>query len=161
MLVVQQPSLILHLRKKHDHAGKSLFEDANVWVALTEIFVDVLRDPSLRPTCLIIDALDECVTADLPKLLEFIAKQSSASCRVKWIVSSRNWPDIEAQLERAEHKVRLSLELNAESVAAAVAVFIRQKVDQLAQEKQYKAEVQDAVQQYLTSNANDTFLWVA
>jgi predicted protein tyrosine phosphatase len=160
MLVVQQPSLILHVRKKHDHASKSVFEDANAWVALEEIFVDVLRDPSLRPTYLVIDALDECVT-DLPVLLDFIAKQSSVSSRVKWIVSSRNWPDIEAQLERAGHKVRLSLELNAESVAAAVVVFIQQKVDQLAQEKQYKAEVRDAVLQHLTTNANDTFLWVA
>jgi hypothetical protein len=70
-----------------------------------------------------VDALDECVTDQL-KLLDFIAKQSSVSSRVNWIVSSRNWPDIEAQLERAGHKARISLELNAESVAAAVAVFI-------------------------------------
>ncbi|OAG12146.1 HET-domain-containing protein [Paraphaeosphaeria sporulosa] len=160
MLLVQQPSLVSHVRKKHDYAGRSLFEDANAWVALTEIFVDVLRDPSLRPTYLVIDALDECVT-DLPMLLDFVAKQSSVSSCVKWIVSSRNWPNIEAQLERAGHKVRLSLELNAESVAAAVAVFIQRKVDQLAQEKQYKAEVRDAVLQHLTTNANDTFLWVA
>jgi hypothetical protein len=160
MLVDQQPSLISHVRKKHDRAGKALFEDANAWVALTEIFVDVLRDPSLRPTCLVLDALDECVT-DRPKLLEFVAKQSSASSRVKWIVSSRNWPEIEAQLERAGHKVRLSLELNAKSVAAAVHNFIQQKVDRLAHENQYKPEIRHAVLQHLTSNANDTFLWVA
>jgi hypothetical protein len=61
MLVSQQPSLISHVRKKYDHAGKSLFEDANAWVALTEVFVDVLRDPSLRATYLGIDALNECV----------------------------------------------------------------------------------------------------
>jgi hypothetical protein len=90
MLVNQQMSLISHVRKKHDQAGKSLFEDVKAWVVLTEIFMDVLQDPSLRDTYLVIDALDECVTADLPKLLEFIAKQSSALCRVKWIVSSRN-----------------------------------------------------------------------
>jgi hypothetical protein len=160
MLIVQQPSLVLHVRKKHDHAGRSLFEDANAWVALIEIFVDVLRDPSLRPTYIVIDALDECVT-NLPMLLDFVVKQSSVSSRVKWIVSSRNWPDIEAQIERAGHKVRLSLELNAESVSAAVTVFIQRKVDQLAQEKRYKAEVRDAVLQHLTTNANDTFLWVA
>jgi hypothetical protein len=29
MLVSQQPSLVLHVRKKHDYAGKTLFEDAN------------------------------------------------------------------------------------------------------------------------------------
>lgn len=76
-------------------------------------------------------------------------------------MSSRNWPDIEKELERAEHKIQLSLKLNAESVAAAVDVFIRQKVCRLAQEKRYTPEVQDAVLQHLTSNANDTFLWVA
>ncbi|KAH9210932.1 hypothetical protein DL95DRAFT_306965 [Leptodontidium sp. 2 PMI_412] len=160
MLVSQQPSLVSHVRKKYDHAGKTLFEDANAWVALTEIFGDVLRDPSLNTTYLIIDALDECVT-NRPKLLEFIAMQSSTSQRVKWIVSSRNWPDIETQLERAGHKVRLSLELNAKSVAAAVDTFIQRKVDQLAKEKRYKAEMRHAVLQHLTSNANDTFLWVA
>jgi hypothetical protein len=160
MLVDQQPSLVLHVRKKHDLAGKSLFEDANAWIVLTDIFVDVLRDPSLRTTHLIIDALDECVT-DLPRLLEFVAQQSSVSSRVKWIVSSRNWPEIEARLERAGHKVRLSLELNAKSVAAAVAVFTQQKVDRLAQEKKYKAETRDAVLRHLMLYANDTFLWVA
>jgi hypothetical protein len=160
MLVHQQPSLISHVRAKHDHAGRSLFEDANVWVALTEIFIDVLRDRNLSTIYLIIDALDECVT-DLPKLLSFIATQSSISPRVKWVVSSRNWPAIEEQLVSAEHKTRLSLELNAESVAAAVRIFIQQKVGQLAQEKRYTPEIQDAVLQHLTSNAHDTFLWVA
>jgi hypothetical protein len=160
LLVSQQPALISHVRKKHDHAGKSMFEDANAWVTLTEIFADVLQDPSLGTAYLIIDALDECVT-DLPKLLDFVAKQSSASSRVKWIVSSRNWPSIEEQLEQAGHKVRLSLELNAVSVTAAVSVFIEQKVSQLAQQKKYDEQTRDTVLKRLTSNANDTFLWVA
>ncbi|KAF2815354.1 HET-domain-containing protein [Mytilinidion resinicola] len=160
LLVKQQPLLVSHIRKKHDYAGKVLFKDANAWVALSEVFTDVLRDPSLNTTYFIIDALDECVT-DLPKLLDFIAKQSSASSRVKWIVSSRNWSDIEEQLERADHKVRLSLELNAESVSTAVSIFIKQKVSQLAQQKNYSERTRDAVLEHLASNANDTFLWVA
>jgi hypothetical protein len=161
MLMNQQPSLISYSNKSYDRAGKSLFEDANAWVALTKIFMDVLQDPSLSTIYLIIDALDECVI-DRTKLLEFIAKQSSlTSDRVKWIISSRNWPDIEAQLERAGHKVRLSLELNAKSVAAAVNIFIHQKVDQLTLEKKYTEEIRHAVLEHLTLNANDTFLWVA
>jgi hypothetical protein len=160
MLVHQQPSLVSHIRKKHDHAGKSLFEDANAWFALTGIFVDVLQDTSLNTAYLVIDALDECII-DRPKLLGFIARQSSLSPCVKWIVSSRNWRAIEEQLETAEHKMRLSLELNAVSVAAAVRVFIGHKIYQLAQQKRYKPEVRDAVLQHLTSNADDTFLWVA
>lgn len=160
MLVDQQPSLAVHVRKEHDRVGGSLFNDANAWVALAEIFGAVLRDTDLSTTYIVIDALDECAT-DLPKLLRFVAEQSSASSRVKWIVSSRNWPAIEDQLKRAENKTPLSLEMNADSVAAAVDFLIQQKVNQLARKKQYKEELQHGVLQHLKSNANDTFLWVA
>ncbi|KAK3615163.1 hypothetical protein LTR56_026762 [Elasticomyces elasticus] len=160
MLVVQQPSLVSHIRKRHDQAGKILFETTNSWVALTEIFANVLRDPGLRTTYLVIDALDECVT-DRPKLLGFIATHSSALQRVKWIVSGRILLDFEAQLERAGHKVRLSLELDAKSEATtALAVFTQEKVNQLGQKGQYDAEMEHAVLQHLMSNANGTFLWV-
>ncbi|KAJ5042653.1 beta transducin-like protein-like protein HET-E4s, partial [Bipolaris maydis] len=148
MLLHRQPSLMSHVSKKYDQAGKGLFEDTNAWVVLTEIFTDVLQDVSLGTTYLIIDALDECVT-DLPKLLSFIAKQSSVSSRVKWI------------LKHAGHKMKLSLELNAKSVAAAVDVFIEQKVEQLAKENKYEEKLQHIVLQHLKLNANDTFLWVA
>ena len=137
-----------------------MLEDANAWIALTETFADVLQDPNLDTAYILVDALDECTT-DLPKLLRFLAQQSSASSRVKWIVSSRNWPEIEAQLGRAEQEIQLSLELNAESVSAAVSAFIQHKVSQLAQEKKYDKKVQDAVFEHLTTNANGTFLWVA
>ena len=111
-------------------------------------------------TSLVIDALDECVT-DLPQLLDLIAQKSSTSSRVKWIVSSRNWPEIEQQLEPASQKDKLSLELNAEAVVAAVEAYIRYKVDQLARQKQYDAGLRKDVQDYLSSHANDTFLWVS
>ena len=160
LLVDQQPSLISHIRKKHDHAKKNLFEDANAWVALCEIFTNILQDSSLNSTYLIIDALDECVV-DLPKLLDFIVQKSFVSPRVKWIVSSRNGPDIEERLERAGHKVRLCLEQNAECVSTAVSIYIQYKVLQLAQQKKYNDKTRDAVLDHLFSNANNTFLWVA
>jgi hypothetical protein len=117
----------------------------------------MLQDPSLDSAYFIIDALDECVT-DLPKLLNFIIQKSS-SYPIKWLVSSRNWPDIEERLRNAGQN--LSLELNAESIATAVNYFIRHRVHQLARQKSYTEETQDAVLRYLSLNANDTFLWVA
>jgi NACHT domain len=33
LLVDHQPSLISHIRKKHNHADKAPFEDTNAWVA--------------------------------------------------------------------------------------------------------------------------------
>lgn len=127
LIVEQQQSLISHIRKKYDHAGKALFEDTNAWVALSEIFTNILQDPSLNRTYLVIDALDECVV-DLPKLIDFIIQKSSGSPHVKWIVSSRNWPNIEERLEETGHKVRLCLELNADYISTAVSVYIRHKV---------------------------------
>ncbi|KAK3359288.1 WD40-repeat-containing domain protein, partial [Lasiosphaeria hispida] len=160
LLLDQQPSLIRHVRKKYDHAGKALFEGANVWVALCEIFTNILQDSSLEGAYLIIDALDECKETDLPQLLKFIVKVSSIS-HIKWIISSRNWHSIEESLKAAKQKVRLSLELNEESVSSAVSIYIQRKVDELAQLKEYDNKIRDAVRQHLAFNANGTFLWVA
>ncbi|KAH7183771.1 hypothetical protein BKA60DRAFT_644517 [Fusarium oxysporum] len=116
----------------------------------------MLNDPSLNGAILIIDALDECKT-NRYQLLDFIAKPS----RVKWIVSSRDWPDIEEKLDNLEQKVRLHLELNKDSISKAVDTYIGYKVDRLARHKKYDKETRDAVEAYLTSNADGTFLWVA
>jgi hypothetical protein len=156
LLVVQQPSLISHVREKHDHAGKQLFEDGNAWEALSKTLTAMLNDPSVDGAILIIDALDECKT-NRHQLLDLITKPS----RAKWIVSSRNWPDIEEKLDNAKQKVRLRLELNKDSISKAVNTYIGHKVNRLAGLKKYDKETCDAVKDHLTSNADGTFLWVA
>jgi hypothetical protein len=160
LLVDEQPSLISHIRKKYDRTGKALFEDVNTWVAFCEILTNILQDPSLKSTYLIIDALDECQT-DRPKLLKFIVQKSSTCPRAKWIVSSRNWPSIEKQLKIAKQNVRLCLELNADSVSGAVIMYIHREVRRLAQLQKYDLETESTVRDRLLSNANNTFLWVA
>jgi hypothetical protein len=159
MLIDHRPELISRVRERYDQAGESLFEDANAWVALTEIFVGVLQDLSPGTTTyILVDGLDEC-SIDRLMLLQFIAKQASAFPGVKWIVSSRPLLDIEQQLELAGRN--LSLELNAELVAAAVEIYTKQRVDQLAQEKGYSEKLRSAVLETMRSKAEGTFLWVA
>src|SRR5208282_3702412 len=46
-LLIQQQSLISHVRKQYDKTGQKLFEDANAFVALSNIFTDMLHDPDL------------------------------------------------------------------------------------------------------------------
>jgi hypothetical protein len=161
LLVNQQPSLVSHMRKKHDHAGKALFEDANAWVALSEIFTDILQDPSLNSTYFTVDALDECVT-DLPKLLDFVALMSSISSRVKWIVSSRNEAHIEQRLQLDDFGIRLSLELkeNAAQVSRAVDAYINCCLLELLEIK-HDTLLLDAVQKKMQQKANGTFLWAS
>lgn len=100
-LVKKQSSLLSHVKSQYDHAGKALFEDINAWNALSKIFADILKDPALQSTYLIIDALDEC-TSGLPSLLDLITQVSSTYPEVKWIVSSRNLPNIEERLDKTQ-----------------------------------------------------------
>jgi hypothetical protein len=160
LLLDQQPSLTSHLQKKYDHAGRQLFEDANAFYALSQIFRDILGDPSLTGAYLIIDGLDECETG-LEQLLGLITQTACApSSHVKLIVSSRYKDNIEERLRLDDTRMRLSLELNAEHVSHAVDVYIDHKVSELALIKHCKT-LQDQVRDKMRQKADGTFLWVA
>ncbi|KAL2890635.1 Vegetative incompatibility protein HET-E-1 [Ceratocystis lukuohia] len=149
------PQLIEYVRKKYDCTGKQLFENEGAWHDISEIAAAMFKDSSLKNAVLIVDALDECVV-DQELLLDFI-KSSGA----KWIVSSRNRPEIEQGLNDATQRVKIHLEINEDSVSTAVDFFIKYKVNQLVQKKGYGGEVKEAVLEYLQSNSHGTFLWVA
>lgn len=158
-LVLKQPSLLSHVQSHYDKAGKALFEDINAWNALSRIFTDIVRDPILQSTYLIIDALDECTTG-LPSLLELITQAPSAYPQLKWLVSSRNWPDIEERFDTTQTSP-ISLELNEAAVSEAVSKFIQHKVHNLAKVKKYNDDIRHTICHYLSSNSQGTFLWVA
>ncbi|PHH55605.1 Vegetative incompatibility protein HET-E-1 [Ceratocystis fimbriata CBS 114723] len=149
------PWLIKHVREKHDYKGE-LFKTETPWHDLCDILTAMVNDPSLKNVILVVDGLDEC-SVDRRKLLEFITEPSQA----KWIVSSRNWLDIEDVLDDAEHKVKIHLELNQDSVSAAVDSFIEFKVDQLTRKKKCDDANKAAILEYLKTNSNGTFLWAA
>ncbi len=160
LLLLQRPSLIPIMRSKYDFAGGKLFQGINVWVSLTDIFLNMLRDPVSNDAILVVDALDEC-TSSRGQLLDFILQSYATSPPgVKWIITSRSWPDIEEKLNSAK-KISLQLELNHLHVSAAVNTYIEYKVGKLAVEKKYDPEMKHTVTRHLVENANNTFLWVA
>jgi hypothetical protein len=166
LLVDQHASLITHIRKKY-HTRKTIFEDTNAWVAASDIFTDILHDPSLKvkDTYLVIDALDECV-ADLPRLLKLIVQECAVSPHIKWIVSSRYRRAIEQTLRLDGSRARLSLELkeNVDRVADAVDVYIDRCVCKLAETNQYDQQdkdLQEKVRDTMRRKAKGTFLWVS
>ncbi|KAF4510681.1 hypothetical protein G6O67_002556 [Ophiocordyceps sinensis] len=159
MLVLQQPSLVSHVQNEYDHKGKALFEDVNAWATLSNILTNMLQDQRAQGGYVLIDALDECIV-DLQRLLNLIVDKSSTS-RFKWLVSSRNWPNVEEHLDMTTRKVRLCLELNEESISTAVSIYIDHEVDRLARLKKYDDATRDAVRSSLCSGANNTFLWVS
>ncbi|KAL7956275.1 hypothetical protein V8C34DRAFT_315809 [Trichoderma compactum] len=114
---------------KYDQAGAALFQDANSWVELSQMFTELLKDPSLDGQVFMIDALDEC-QKDLERLLDLIVS-GSISSHAKWIVSSRNWTGIEEKLSTISQNIRFSLELNEQSVSEAVKHYITHKTARL------------------------------
>ena len=160
MLADQHPSLVTYVREKYDQAGGRLLRNVNTWDALSSITASMFQDPCLQKTgvTVAIDALDECIT-DLDLLLQFIAQKSIEHANVKWIVSSRNWPNIESALRDAAQG--LSLALNQDSVSAAISIYIETQVTKLSKQNRYSQQTEDAVRHYLEINANGTFLWVA
>lgn len=152
LLVKQQGSLIRHIPE--EFSGND-----NGWVQARQVCLDIFRDTALGSTYLIIDALDECVT-DLNKLLKFLEEHSSSYPHVKWLVSSRDWQNINESLNIVSH-VKIDLGLNGYSLSCAVQFFIEYKVEELAERKKYTEGQRQSLQKHLESNSEGTFLWVA
>ncbi|KAF4996923.1 hypothetical protein FDECE_12246 [Fusarium decemcellulare] len=159
-LVAQQRSLIQHVRNK-THGDPSIFDGTNGWYAASDIFRIIVQDENLKPSVLIIDALDEC-EVQLEQLLKLIIDTLSPNHRIKWIVSSRNQQHVGRVLDAAniEGRVMLSLEMNSALVSDAVGIYIRNQVSKL-QTLQNEPNLRGMVEETIFQKANGTFLWVA
>ncbi|KAJ4860862.1 NACHT domain-containing protein [Trichoderma breve] len=144
LLVDTNRQLLSHIQEKYDQVGAALFQDTNSWIVLSQIFTELLKDPSLEGQVFMIDALDEC-QKDLERLLDFITG-TSISSYAKWIVLSRNWIGIEEKLS---------------SVSEAVDFYVTHKTSQLNEAKGLDNKTEIEVRNYLINHARGTFLWVA
>ncbi|RDW64629.1 hypothetical protein BP6252_10280 [Coleophoma cylindrospora] len=110
-------------------------------------------------TILLIDALDECNAGpERDSLLKLIAKDAKSSSKAKWLLSSRNYPELSQHL-KSEGQM-LSLELNEDHISQAVNIFIGKKTRELATAKGYNPRLAADVERELKSRAGATFLWV-
>ena len=155
-LLMEQHQLANAFRSKYE-SEKHLFNGPNAIYALFSILSEMLDN--CPGTFLIIDALDECNSGiERDQLLDLITKHAKSS-KVKWLLSSRNYPEIKRLLELESRM--LSLELNEEHISHAVQVFIEQKTSELAAKQKYSQDLRDEVKKELKAKANSTFLWVA
>jgi NACHT domain len=159
LLAKQNPALTCHLRKRYDETNRSPFEGFNALQGLWNMLLEILRDPSLPRVYLLVDALDECDSGSLEIFLKLLSA-SELSSKVKWVVTSRNETKI-IEHHRSHPAHETSLELNSSHVSKAVESFIDFKVRELAVRKTYDSGLQASVRDYLTNNADGTFLWVA
>ncbi len=154
LLLVQQPHLISHLRSKHENAGSSLFEGTGAFIALSNAFKSMLKDPHLSPVYFIVDALDEC-EQDLTGFIQLISDSLDLSNKVRWLVSSR--PSVEL---RTPDTARSLVELDAQKLKDPVNAYINHKLEAFKGKPGYTKQVLDDVSAEVLERAENTFLWV-
>ncbi|KIL85433.1 nacht and wd40 domain protein [Fusarium avenaceum] len=160
MLLKQQPGLMRHLRKKIKESGQDLYNDSNAFTALSDVFLDMLKDPILSPVYFIVDAIDECdmETMSLKILFELIKESLEASVNVNWLVSSR--PE-DAAKARNWGIPNAPIDLDAHTLQAPVAAYIAHKLQTLEGQPGYTElrlkEISDEIHQ----RASNVFLWVS
>lgn len=153
LLLVQQPHLIHHLQKRYKYSGSSLFVGDTAFIALSDVFRNILKDPSLSPTYLIVDALDEC-TEGRDDFIGLISTSLSCS-RVKWLISSRP----EAELNSSN--VTFSLALDSQNLQGPVNSYIDHKLLALRNKRGYTDDVIEQIGTQVRQRAMNIFLWVA
>jgi hypothetical protein len=160
MLIVQQPHLMVHLRKRYDPEGRKPFEAGNAFYAFSAVFESMIQDIKQGTVYLLVDALDEC-RLGLSDLLRLISKTVTIeSSHLKWIVSSRNVHLVEQGLNLEDSRGKVSLELNAHHISLAIEEFIGHQVSRLDILKDDQ-RLREHVKDQLCRKSDGTFLWVA
>jgi hypothetical protein len=160
LLAQQEKSLIRYIEKRRDNS-KDAFEGPNAIYTVRSILRDMLNDSKLHQTYLLIDALDECNDQLKELLITITDEEFTQNSKVKWLVASRNRPDIAEQLSPDDRHVKISLEMNDKHIEKAVNAFIEFKVKRLSQQKQFDVKVEEEVQYTLQHKSEKTFLWVS
>ncbi|KAL2194361.1 hypothetical protein P885DRAFT_71427 [Corynascus similis CBS 632.67] len=148
LLLLQQPYLISHLLQKYKESGANFFRDQNAFIALSEAFRNMLKDPQLSPVYFAVDALDEC-TQGRSDLIDLISTSLSLSQRLK--DPGTNPSDASRSL----------VELDTQLLQGPVNAFINHKLMELKHKEGYDDDVLAKVSHEVHQRAESTFLWVA
>ncbi|EAQ91099.1 hypothetical protein CHGG_03034 [Chaetomium globosum CBS 148.51] len=164
LLLLQQPCLISHLLQKYKESGADLFRDQNAFIALSEVFRNMLKDPRLSPVYLAVDALDECVQGR-SDVIHLISTSLSVSQKVRWLLSSRPEVDLLAGLkEQSVNSFNPSnslVELDTQRLEEPVNAYINHKLMELKYREGYDDRILAEVSHEVRQRAENTFLWVA
>jgi hypothetical protein len=150
------PQLAMIFHQSYE-SNKHRYESSSAIYALFSTLSAMLNECS--NVFLLVDALDECDPGPERDQLLLLITEHAKSSKAKWLLASRNHPDIRQQLEQESRM--LSLELNEEHISKAVHAFIIQKTCELAVKKKYDPELTEEVKRQLIAKAKSTFLWVA
>ncbi|GFF84756.1 vegetative incompatibility protein HET-E-1 [Aspergillus udagawae] len=164
-LLVQQPSLISHLRDQRRNAGSTLLRGERAFYVLSDALRSMLKDPCLSPIYFAIDALDECdrKAPGLEQLLRLIDTSLALSSKVKWLLSSR--PEVLVHADGKDLKglqtSTISVTLDPRRLEGPVNAYIDHKLDSMKGKDGYDTDTLAQLSDEIRQRAMSTFLWVA
>ena len=118
-----------------------------------------------RPVVCVIDALDECAGSSRDRFIRlmldtFSSGSSTAAGGLKVLITSRPWPEIEAQFGY-DSTIRLRGEDETNAVANDLDMVITHRINELRNKHILNSETSEIVEKVLRDKADGTFLWVS
>ncbi|KAI1460162.1 WD40 repeat-like protein [Annulohypoxylon moriforme] len=163
LILVYQPDLATHLSKKADSVGRRTFNHPNDFLALSDVFFNIIEDERFVKTYIIVDSVDECVSDNgwpgVEDFLGLVTESSKLSKKIKWLISS----DGSERFQKAFPKSccqHVDMSQNLMSIDNAVQLYITAKVEDLVKTKKYDEELANEVTRELFLTSQGNYLWV-
>lgn len=159
-----KPALIKYAMEESKKDGVKLKDSTR---SLWNVLARVIEDPEAGRIIIVLDALDECDTAEFGDLVRNIDVQAcrDSSCRkgLKCLLTSRPYEQITSEfhhlLERFPN-ILIPAEDKSETISQEINRVITYRVDQLSERKGLKLEIKHHLEKTLQATAHRTYLWV-
>ncbi|KLU85947.1 hypothetical protein MAPG_04966 [Magnaporthiopsis poae ATCC 64411] len=132
---------------------------------LTEIFIATMSNEIARPIMCVIDALDECVGAELNSFVRFLHKARQLP-RVRFVVTTRPWPIITDELRRelgSNRKIIDSEAVQQDILQQEIMLVLDHSLDEVLREKNFDKSTKSKLRTALTTKVDQgerTYLWL-
>ena len=158
-LCIQNQSVLQQILRVYQGNGNRLTLSFS-W--LWKTFLAATSRPEAGEIVCILDALDECEGQGkdtlIASLSSFYTTRSGFAGRVKFIVTSRPYYDIEDRFDKLV--IRLTGEDESEQIGKEIDLVIKDRVPKIAARKKFDRKTQDALQERLLATESRTYLWL-
>ncbi|KAI0202705.1 hypothetical protein F4808DRAFT_468333 [Astrocystis sublimbata] len=157
-----------------DTAGRDQFDRPEDLHVISAVFRKILSDSAFKPTCFVIDAIDECCidgdedeTDQVVWALIDLISSTRQFTGVRWLVSADSDGVIKRHAPRTDgqyQKLELSLDGDSEStepvLSSAAAEHIKFRVGELMRGLHVSDSFRKAIEDKMLTQSKGNFLWV-
>ncbi|KAL9047924.1 MAG: hypothetical protein Q9162_007910 [Coniocarpon cinnabarinum] len=159
-LIGKQRDLLYELQPYWDTTNNRFNWDTNNWLEMWRVLEVMLNRCVGQQIYFVVDALDECHSAEMEKFLRTIYRNQN-NVRLKWLFTSRPQDTIDKEsLKMREEKWWAQFALDKDYLNHAVPHYITYRVKSLYVQHADANETKQTIEQELLSGAEYSFLWV-